>query len=139
MEETPLRLDASRIRKLYRETLTTHREELTAGCHRAGVAFTSATTDEDLAMLLVRALTQGDSIPPRAAQMILYAILVGGVAAVAVPLAVHVLHKRRITQMDWGAMRFLIDMLARSKNKIRLEEILLLLIRMGIVACLASP
>lgn len=69
--------------------------------------------------------------------ILLNAILVGGVAAVAVPLAVHVLHKRRITQMDWGAMRFLIDMLARSKRKIRLEELLLLAIRMGIVACLA--
>ena len=61
--EAPLRLDASRIRKLYQETLNAHREELSAGCHRAGVAFTAASTDEDLAMLLVRALTQGGQAP----------------------------------------------------------------------------
>ena len=61
--EAPLRLDASRIRKLYQETLNAHREELSAGCHRAGIAFTAASTDEDLAMLLVRALTQGGQAP----------------------------------------------------------------------------
>ena len=66
----------------------------------------------------------------------LNAILAGGLAAVSVPIIVHIIHRRRVKRIDWGAMRFLVDMLARSKRRMMVEHWLLLCIRMAMLACL---
>lgn len=54
--EASLRLDADRLRHRYRAALAEHRRQLAAACHAAGVALVSCTTDEDPALVLVRAL-----------------------------------------------------------------------------------
>ena len=64
-------------------------------------------------------------------------ILFGGLAAVAAPLIIHLLHRRKVKQMDWGAMRFLAELIAQQRRRLFLEELLLLLVRAMIVACLA--
>jgi hypothetical protein len=50
-------------------------------------------------------------------------------AAAALPIIVHMLHRRKIQQRDWAAMRFLLDMMATSKRTIFIEQLLLLLLR----------
>ncbi len=64
-------------------------------------------------------------------------ILAGGLAAVSAPIIIHLLHRSKVTHMDWGAMMFLEELVAERAKRIRMHELLLLLVRAGIVACLA--
>jgi hypothetical protein len=64
-------------------------------------------------------------------------VLLGGLAAVAAPLIIHLLHRRKVKQMDWGAMRFLAELVAQQRRRLFLEQLLLLLVRALLVACLA--
>ncbi len=59
--EARRKLDADRIRRRYREALDAHRRTLAAGCHAAGIALHPCRTDEDPALVLVRALGQQGS------------------------------------------------------------------------------
>jgi uncharacterized protein (DUF58 family) len=60
--EPRLKLDGDRVRAFYRETLAEHRERLAAGCHASSVTLESCRTDEDLAMVLIRALVGGPPV-----------------------------------------------------------------------------
>ncbi len=64
-------------------------------------------------------------------------LLFGGLAAVAAPVIIHLLHRRKVKQVDWGAMRFLAELIAQQRRRLFLEEMLLLLVRALLVACLA--
>ncbi|MCZ7648350.1 MAG: BatA domain-containing protein [Planctomycetota bacterium] len=64
-------------------------------------------------------------------------ILIGGLAAVAAPVIIHLLQRNRVTPLDWGAMMFLEELLAERARQIKLRELLLLLVRASILACLA--
>src|SRR3954452_11784018 len=68
--------------------------------------------------------------------------LLAGLAAGVIPPLVHLLHRRRYRVVDWGAMQFL-HTSQRRQNRMWLEEILLMLLRMGLIAllvlALASP
>ncbi|MEZ6065586.1 MAG: VWA domain-containing protein [Planctomycetaceae bacterium] len=56
-----------------------------------------------------------------------------GLAGLALPVLAHLLSKRKFDIVEWGAMRFL-EIGQRTKRKIKLEELLLLLLRMGLIA-----
>ncbi len=60
--------------------------------------------------------------------------MLAGLAAVAVPILVHLLHRRRANRRKWGAMRFLLEALAARRRRIRLEEMILLALRCFLVA-----
>ena len=64
-------------------------------------------------------------------------ILVGGLAAVSAPVIIHLLHRSKINPIDWGAMMFLEELVAERARRIRMNELLLLLVRAGIVGFLA--
>jgi uncharacterized protein (DUF58 family) len=55
--EPRLLLDADRVRDFYRQAFAQHRRQLAEGCHALGVQCEAVRTNEDLAMVLVRALT----------------------------------------------------------------------------------
>ncbi|MCA9086074.1 MAG: VWA domain-containing protein, partial [Planctomycetaceae bacterium] len=59
-----------------------------------------------------------------------------GLAGVSLPVIAHLLSRRRYDVVEWGAMQFL-NPSRRTKRRMRLEELLLLLIRMGAVGLLA--
>jgi hypothetical protein len=63
--------------------------------------------------------------------------LAAGLAAISAPILIHLIHRGKIMRQDWGAMMFLEELLAERARQIQLREILLLLIRSGIVACVA--
>src|SRR5262245_32495126 len=69
-------------------------------------------------------------------------ILLFGLAAIAIPLLVHLLNRRRYDVVDWGAMQFL-EMSQTTRRRMMLEEILLMLLRMSVIAvfvlALAAP
>jgi hypothetical protein len=63
--------------------------------------------------------------------------LLGGIAAVSAPIIIHLLHRRKIRQVDWGAMRFLLELMAKRRRRLFWDELLLLLIRSLLIACIA--
>ena len=56
-----------------------------------------------------------------------------GVAAAALPIIVHLLNRRRFQVVEWGAMDFLLEAVARSRRIFELRDVLLMLLRL---ACL---
>jgi hypothetical protein len=56
-------------------------------------------------------------------------------AALAIPIIIHLLSRRRYDVVDWGAMQFL-QFSEVTRRRIFIEELLLLLLRMGLIALL---
>src|SRR5689334_16834721 len=65
-----------------------------------------------------------------------------GLAALAIPIIVHLLNRRRHDVVAWGAMQFL-EVSQMTRRRLWLEEVLLMLLRMGMIAvfvlALAAP
>ncbi|MFL5341832.1 MAG: VWA domain-containing protein [Gemmataceae bacterium] len=72
----------------------------------------------------------------------LNAALLFGLAAASIPLIIHLLTRKRYDVVDWAAMQFL-QISERTRRKIFLEELILMLLRMGLIAlfvlALAAP
>ena len=65
-------------------------------------------------------------------------LLWAGLAAMAVPVAIHLLTRLRRRPQPWGAMRFLLEAYRRHRSRLRLEQLLLLLVRCLILAVLGA-
>jgi hypothetical protein len=59
-----------------------------------------------------------------------------GLLGVAIPILIHLLNRRRVETVDWGAMQFL-DLGRRARRRFHLEELLLLAGRMLLLALVA--
>ena len=57
----------------------------------------------------------------------------GGLAGVAAPVIIHLLVRRRLRRVRWAAMDFLMDAQRHNRRRVRLEQLILLLLR-----CLAA-
>ena len=70
------------------------------------------------------------------------ALLAGGLAFL-IPLIIHLLNKRKVITVRWGAMHLLHEVIRQRKRKMKVEQLLLLLIRIAIpivlALCLAQP
>jgi hypothetical protein len=70
-------------------------------------------------------------------------ILLAGAAAFLIPLIIHLLNRRRIIHVQWGAMHLLHEVLKQKKRRSQIEQWLLLLTRIAIpivlALCLARP
>lgn len=64
-------------------------------------------------------------------------ILLGGIAAAAIPLIIHLLHRSRFRVVKWAAMQFLEIHQRTQRRRIRIEQLLLLIVRCLIPAVLA--
>jgi len=53
----------------------------------------------------------------------------GGSLLIASPIIIHLLNKRKFKTVDWAAMDFLVEAHKRNRRRIRLEDLLLLLLR----------
>ena len=63
--------------------------------------------------------------------------LLAGLAGVAAPIAIHLMNRFRYRDVDWAAMDLLRKVLVVRSRRIRLEDLILLLVRCAIVALLA--
>ncbi len=63
-------------------------------------------------------------------------LALAGVAAVAIPIIIHLLFRQRRRPIEWGAMRFLLEAYRRSRHRMRLEQWLLLAVRCLVLALL---
>jgi hypothetical protein len=59
--------------------------------------------------------------------------MLAGLAGIALPILAHLLSRKRYDVLDWGAMQFL-ELDPNARRKLRLEDLLLLLIRIGLIA-----
>ncbi|MFT4546427.1 MAG: hypothetical protein ACI8XO_001655 [Verrucomicrobiales bacterium] len=69
------------------------------------------------------------------------ALFIGGLIAIASPIIIHLLNKRRFKRVDWAAMDFLIEAQKLNRRKVKLEEFILLLMRclaMGLIGFLLA-
>ena len=63
-------------------------------------------------------------------------LMLAGLAGILLPVLVHLLNKRSFQVVDWGAMQFL-ELGREARRRVRLEQMLLLLLRMSLVALIA--
>lgn len=64
-------------------------------------------------------------------------LLAAGLAALAIPILIHLLMRRRRKPVRWAAMRFLVEAYKRQRRRRRIEQILLLSLRCLVVSLLA--
>lgn len=64
-------------------------------------------------------------------------LMLWGLAAGSIPILIHLLHRRRFQTVPWAAMRFLLAATKKQSRRLKLEQLLLLLIRTMIVICIA--
>jgi len=67
---------------------------------------------------------------------VLNAAMLVGLLGAAVPVAIHLLNRRRDPVVEWGAMQFL-ELGRRARQKLRITELLLMLARMALLALVA--
>src|SRR5438034_11792264 len=58
-----------------------------------------------------------------------------GLVVLAIPPIIHLLNRRRYDVVDWGAMQFL-QVSEVTRRRLLVEELLLMLLRMGLIAVL---
>lgn len=62
--------------------------------------------------------------------------MLGWLAAAAVPLVIHLWSRRRYREIPWAAIEFLLAAMRKNARRIRIEQLLLLAVRMSLVALL---
>src|SRR5213082_2374306 len=62
-------------------------------------------------------------------------LMLAGLAGLAIPPLIHLLHRRRFDVVHWGAMQFL-QISETTRKRLLIEELLLMLYRMGLIALL---
>ena len=63
--------------------------------------------------------------------------LAWGALLAGVPILIHLLNRQRFSPTPWGAMRFVEAAWRRTRRRMQLENLLLLLLRAGAIALLA--
>lgn len=61
------------------------------------------------------------------------AMLGAGALAVSIPIIIHLLNKRRFKIVDWAAMDFLFDADKKNRRRVRIENLILLLLRCAVM------
>ncbi len=55
----------------------------------------------------------------------------------SIPIIIHLLNRQRQRKLDWAAMEFLLRALKRTRRRVRIEQLLLLLCRIVLIALIA--
>jgi len=58
-------------------------------------------------------------------------------AVAAIPIIIHLLNRRRLRKLDWAAMEFLLAALKRTRRRVRIEQLILLMVRIAMMIVLA--
>jgi hypothetical protein len=64
-------------------------------------------------------------------------IMLAGLAAVSVPIIIHLLNRRKFHKVVWAAMRFLQNAVEQNQRRMRIEDLILLALRCLLLALLA--
>ncbi|MEE2990197.1 MAG: BatA domain-containing protein, partial [Planctomycetota bacterium] len=55
--------------------------------------------------------------------------ILAGLAAVSIPIIIHLFTRRKARVVEWGAMQFLLDSLIHRKRRVLIEEAILMALR----------
>ena len=66
------------------------------------------------------------------------AIVLPGLALVAAPIVIHLIHRLRYRRVKWAAMEFLLKSQQRNRRRLLLEQLLLLFLRILIIAAIVA-
>ena len=58
------------------------------------------------------------------------------IGLISIPIIIHLINRRRFRRIDWAAMEFLLDALKKNRRRVRIEQLILLLLRIAIMALL---
>jgi hypothetical protein len=61
--------------------------------------------------------------------------LLGGLVLVSAPIIIHLLSRRKYRELEWAAMKWLLDALKKNARRIQLEQLILLAVRTLLVFC----
>src|SRR5512134_2626940 len=64
-------------------------------------------------------------------------IMLFGIAAVSIPIIIHLLNRRRFQKVVWAAMRFIQASVEKNQKRMRIEDMILLALRCLLLALLA--
>ena len=64
-------------------------------------------------------------------------IMLAGLAAIAVPIIIHLLNRRKFRKVIWAAMRFIQASVEKNQKRMRIEDMILLALRCLLLALLA--
>src|SRR5688500_19438310 len=64
-------------------------------------------------------------------------IMLFGIAAVSVPIIIHLLNRRKFQKVVWAAMRFIKTSVEQNQRRMRVEDLILLALRCLLLALLA--
>src|ERR1700749_2620073 len=59
-----------------------------------------------------------------------------GLAAISIPVAIHLLNQFRVRETKWAAMRFLRESIEKNQRRLQLEDLFLLILRCLLIAFL---
>lgn len=75
--------------------------------------------------------------PHRLSMSFLNPIMLAGLAAISVPIIIHLLNRRRFQKVVWAAMRFIQASVEKNQKRMRIEDMILLALRCLLLALLA--
>ena len=61
-------------------------------------------------------------------------MVLAGLAAIGVPILIHLLNRFRVRTTDWGAMKLLAEIVVKTQKRVRMDDLILLLLRCLVVA-----
>src|SRR5687767_3245896 len=77
-----------------------------------------------------------DFSPILAAAFVTWGFVAAGLGAMAIPVIIHILNRRRFKTVTWAAMEFLLRAMRKSRRRLRFEQWVLLATRCAVVALL---
>src|SRR5438046_10434878 len=69
--------------------------------------------------------------------MFLNPLMLAGLSAVSIPIIIHLLNRRKFERVVWAAMRFVRLSVEKDQRRIKVEDMLLLILRCLLLALLA--
>ncbi|MBI1842801.1 MAG: BatA domain-containing protein, partial [Verrucomicrobia bacterium] len=64
-------------------------------------------------------------------------IMLAGLSAIAIPILIHLLNRRKFQKVVWAAMRFLQLSVEKNQRRMEIEDMILLVLRCLLVALIA--
>ena len=64
-------------------------------------------------------------------------IMLAGLSAIAIPIIIHLLNRRKFQKVVWAAMRFLQLSIEKNQRRMEIEDMILLVLRCLLVAMIA--
>src|SRR5688572_3368694 len=70
-------------------------------------------------------------------EMFLNPLMLAGLGAVSIPIIIHLLNRRKFERVVWAAMRFVKLSVEKNQRRIKIEDMLLLILRCALLILLA--